>query len=111
MLEVEPDLERIVWESIDPDVRTKLLQDAHDVGAALNAKLREAQKKSVSEMAKNGLNIVKVADPKDLDAWKKAAEASYPIISASAPDTFNAVKKTVETCRAANTCPDPDAAK
>jgi TRAP-type C4-dicarboxylate transport system substrate-binding protein len=71
------------WEKIPADLRPQLLAAARNAGAKLQAAIRQEQQPDIEAMKKNGLIVVPV-DAKTREAWRRAAEAAYPLMTKSA---------------------------
>jgi TRAP-type C4-dicarboxylate transport system substrate-binding protein len=86
------------WDKIQPDMQSKLLEAAHQIGESLKVTLHKQGDDAVKTMKEHGLNVVEVNDAQ-LAEWNKAAKASWPTLSASAPATFDQVQKLVTEYR------------
>jgi TRAP-type C4-dicarboxylate transport system substrate-binding protein len=86
------------WEKIAPDVRTKLLAIATELGEKVDAEVRRLNADAVSAMQKQGLKLVKV----DPAPWRAAMERSWPIVRGGVvpAEFFDALRSARDACPA-----------
>jgi TRAP-type C4-dicarboxylate transport system substrate-binding protein len=86
------------WEKIAPDVRTKLLAIATELGEKVDAEVRRLNADAVSAMQKQGLKLVKV----DPGPWRSAMERSWPIVRGGVvpAEFFDALRSARDACPA-----------
>jgi TRAP-type C4-dicarboxylate transport system substrate-binding protein len=89
-----------VWERIAPDVRARLLEIAHDVGARIDADAKRLESDALSAMASQGLTKV----PVSADEWRPSMEKSWEVIRGEAVPApfFDEVKAARDACRSAS---------
>ncbi|MBK8013266.1 MAG: TRAP transporter substrate-binding protein DctP [Deltaproteobacteria bacterium] len=89
------------WESIEPDLRARLLEIALASGEKTREEVRQLDGKAVEAMKARGL-VVHVPTAAELVEWQKAAELSYPAIRGKvvSEEAFDRVKKLVTEFRA-----------
>jgi len=76
-------IKKETWEKIPADLRPQLLQVARDAGLKLQKSIRDGGPRDIDAMRKAGLTVVPV-DARNRDAWRRAAEAAYPLIRGGA---------------------------
>ncbi|HYG69214.1 MAG TPA: TRAP transporter substrate-binding protein DctP [Anaeromyxobacteraceae bacterium] len=85
-----------VWEKIAPDMRTKLLQIARELGTKVDDEVRRMNDDAVTAMRKQGLDVVAT----DAKAWRSAMDKATPVIRGGVvPATFyDEVVKARDAC-------------
>lgn len=88
-----------VWDKVSPDLKPKLLDVAHQLGAQLDEKVRKLNEDAVGAMQKQGLQVV----PVDAPAWRAAFEKAFPVIRGGVVPAqfFDDVIQARDGCRAA----------
>ncbi len=91
-------IRRDAWEKIPADLRGKLADIAHQLGAQVDAEVKRLNADAVSAMQKQGLQVV----PVDAAPWRAAMERSYPIVRGGVvpAQIFDDVKRARDACRA-----------
>jgi len=85
------------WDKIAPDVRTKLVAIARELGDKVNAEVKRLNTDAIAAMQKQGLKKV-ATDPQP---WRAAMEKTWPIVRGGVvpAEFFDAVKGARESCR------------
>jgi len=88
---------RDAWERVPAEIRPALLAAAREVGERLNAESRRLHDDSIAAMRRQGLSV----EPVDRDAWRAAAERSWPAVRGRAVpvDFFDEVVRAREEFR------------
>ncbi len=86
------------WQKIAPDVRTKLLAIALELGRKADAEVRRLNMDAVSAMQRQGLQVVKT----DPGPWRTAIEKSWSIVRGGVvpAEFFDEIKAARDACRA-----------
>jgi len=92
------------WESIDPEIRKKLLEAAAEAGRKIRASDRREDEESIVAMRKKGLNVHPVS-PEMEKAWLQLTGTIHPLIRGKKvpEDIFNEVQRLVKEYRAEGT--------
>jgi TRAP-type C4-dicarboxylate transport system substrate-binding protein len=87
------------WEKVPAELRPKLIEISREYGKKIGAEVRRMDNEALASMVKDGLVVVKPADPQ---AFVKAATASYRVVRGRVvPEgPFDEVKKLVEEAKA-----------
>ncbi len=88
-----------IWEKIPSELRGKLIESAREFAHRLDAEVRRMDSEALQTMRKQGLQVV---PPTDRAAFRRAAEASYPVIRGQVVPAalFDEVKKLVAEAHA-----------
>jgi TRAP-type C4-dicarboxylate transport system substrate-binding protein len=87
------------WDKVPADVKPKLIEISREYSKKIGAEVRRMDSEALENMVKQGLQVVKPADPQD---FVKAAQKSYSVVRGRVvPDeTFDEVKKLVDEAHA-----------
>ncbi len=85
------------WEKIAPDVRTKLVAVAVELGKKVDAEVRRLNADAIAAMQKQGMKVV----PTDPAPWRQAMENVWPVVRGGVvpAEFFDAVKGARDACR------------
>lgn len=85
------------WERIAPDVRTKLVAVAIELGRKVDAEVRRLNADAVAAMQKQGMQVV----PTDPAPWRRAMEQVWPIVRGGVvpAEFFDGMKAARDGCR------------
>jgi TRAP-type C4-dicarboxylate transport system substrate-binding protein len=91
------------WEQIPADIRGQCLKIAQDIGKKVKLEGRQMGEDAIAQMKKDGLTVIDPS-PKDISAWRAAAEKAYPYIRENVVPTavFDQVKKYRDEYRTAH---------
>jgi TRAP-type C4-dicarboxylate transport system substrate-binding protein len=91
-------VKRDTWDKVPAEVRTKLLEIAHEYAKKIGAEVRRMDEEALVSMKTQGLEVVK-GDPA---AMLKAAKASWTVIRGKVvpAEIFDEVRKLVDEARA-----------
>jgi TRAP-type C4-dicarboxylate transport system substrate-binding protein len=86
------------WDKVPADVKPKLIEISREYAKKIGAEVRKMDSDALTSMVKDGLQVVKPADP---GAFTKAAQASYTVVRGRVvpAETFDEVKKLVEEAK------------
>jgi TRAP-type C4-dicarboxylate transport system substrate-binding protein len=87
------------WEKIAPDVRTKLLAVAVELGKKVDEEVKRLNADAIAAMQKQGMKVV----PTDPAPWRAAMEKTWPVVRGGVVPApfFDEVKAARDQCRAA----------
>lgn len=68
-----------LWDSIEPELREKMMAIAREEGKRVSAEVRALDEKAVEAMKKRGLKIIQPT-AKEIAAWQAIAEKAYPAL-------------------------------
>jgi len=85
------------WDQIPPDVQTRLLEIAREIGAKIDAEVRRLNTDAVDAMKKQGLEIIPVAP----EEWRPTLERSWTVIRGEVVPAafFDQVQAARDACR------------
>lgn len=85
------------WDQIPPDVQTRLLEIAREIGAKIDAEVRRLNTDAVDAMKKQGLEIVPAAP----EEWRPTLERSWAVIRGEVVPAafFDQVQTARDACR------------
>jgi TRAP-type transport system periplasmic protein len=87
------------WDKVPADVRPKLIEISREYSKKVATEVRRMDAEALENMSKQGLVVVKPADPQD---FAKAAQKAYSVVRGKVvpAETFDEVKKLVEEAKA-----------
>jgi TRAP-type C4-dicarboxylate transport system substrate-binding protein len=86
------------WDKVPAEVKPKLIEISREYAKKIGAEVRRMDNQALENMVKEGLQVVKPADPAD---FVKAAQASYKVVRGRVvpAETFDEVKKLVDEAK------------
>jgi TRAP-type transport system periplasmic protein len=87
------------WDKVPADIRPKLIEISREYSKKVATEVRRMDAEALENMSKQGLVVVKPADPQD---FAKAAQKAYSVVRGKVvpAETFDEVKKLVEEAKA-----------